>query len=339
MTMEDSELVALMSRQDLETLIAQSSCTIEDIPELLAKTAAPMFSEDVDYIDSTVVWHLLSAIGYGVHDEFLGLCSQRVPLGSTELMVARAMHEPTLGEAIRAFATAANILWPDVQVETRIRLDELHFCMSCKNEYQDARQIYLELASVPFYCIFRWLADADFPVLRFRIARNRPSRVLHVLAALDSCVLFDGQGVDIVLPRSVAELPIVARNLPDWRADIYRMFQNILEKRRSRFTASNLQSYVRSALRSGVRSQDLIAASAGISVATLRRNLSKERTSFREISDHVFRQTVENLLSSGVSVEHAAERMHYADARSFRRAFQRVFGVNPSTYRESRCIR
>ena len=81
-------------------------------------------------------------------------------------------------------------------------------------------------------------------------------------------------------------------------------------------------------------SQESIADSAGISVATLRRNLALERTSFRELRDHVFRESVSTSIASGEPIEAVAERMHYADARSFRRAFQRVFGVNPSAFRK-----
>lgn len=333
MDAEGKDLIALMSMRDLETLIASSSCSKERFAGLLEKAAPPSFSDGGDYVDPRVVWHLLTAVGYGVDDEFMGLGSRPVPPGSSELMVARAMQEATLGDAIRVFAEAANILWPDVHVEARYRLDELHFCMSSKGEYREAEQIFLELACVPFFCIFQWLAGTELPVLRFRTASNRPSGAVHLLAVLDCSVQFDGEGVGIVMPKRVAELATVKRSLADWRSDIYQIFQNILKKRRYSFSASRLQSYVKSALRSGVRSQELIAASAGISVATMRRNLARERTSFRELHDFVFIETAGSLISIGEPVEEIADRMGYADARSFRRAFQRIFGVNPSAYR------
>lgn len=337
MIAENNDLIALMSREDLLTLIGQSNYNMDHVPELLERVAelSPLVSNSDDYVDSGMVWHLLTSIGYEVDDEFLGLCTHRVAPGSTELMVARAMQEPTLGEAMTAFAHAANILWPDVHVETKIRLDELHFSMSYKREYLEARQIYLETACIPFYCIFQWLADSEFPVLRFRTDSNRPSGAVHQLAILDCGVQFEGEGVDIVLPKSVASLPITKGSLADWRTEIYQIFLDILEKRKNSFSKPRLQAYVTKALRSGIKSQQLIAASAGISVATLRRNLALERTSFRELSDHIFREAVETFISSGEPVEIIADRMGYADARSFRRAFQRIFGVNPSTFREN----
>ena len=337
MIAQNNDLIALMPKADLLSLIAQSTYDMDHVPELLDRAAAlsPLVSNSDDYVDVGMVWHLLISIGAEVDDEFLGLSGQRVPQGSTELMVARAMQEPTLGEAMRAFAQSLNILWPEVHAEIKIRLDELHFSMTCKGEYEEARQIFLEIACIPFYCIFEWLADSRFPVLRFRIDSNRHSGAVHQLAVLDCGVRFEGKGVDIVFPRSVESLVIPKRSLAGWQHEIYQIFLDILEQRKKIFSRSPLQSYVIKALRCGLRSQQLVAASAGISVATLRRNLAMERTSFSEISDHVFRETVSLLIAYGESVETIAAQMGYADARSFRRAFQRVFGVNPSTFRNN----
>jgi AraC-like DNA-binding protein len=336
MIAQTNDLIALMSRQDLQTLISHSNFSMKQFRKLLKRATAlsQSFLDDGDYVDPGAVWQLLSLVGYEVEDELLGLCTRPVPPGTAELMVARALQEPTLGEALNAFANAANILWPDIHVETKLRHDELHFCMSSTAEYLDARQIYLELACIPFYCTFQWLADTEFPACRFRTAGHRPSGALHLLAILDCPVQFQGEGVDIVLPRSVTSLTTTKKPLADWRGDIYQIYLNVLEKRKNSFSTPRLQSYVTKALRSGIKSQRLIAASAGLSVATLRRNLAMERTSFRELSDRVFRESVNTLIASGEPVEAIAEQMKYADARSFRRAFQRVFGVNPSTFRK-----
>lgn len=336
MIAETNSLIALMPKSDLLTLVRQSTYNMDHVPELLDQAAllSPLVSNSDEYVDSGMVWHLLVSIGNEVDDEFLGLSTHRVPQGSTELMIARALQEATFGEAIRAFANSLNILWPDVHAEVKIRLDELHFSMTCKGEYVEARQIFLEIACIPFYCIFEWLADSRFPVLRFRTDSNRPTGAVHQLAILDCGVRFEGRGVDIVLPRSVESLAITNKKIAGWQPEIYQIFLDILEKRKKTFSTSSLQSYVTKALRIGIRSQQLVAASAGISVATLRRNLAMERTSFSQISDHVFRETVAMLVAYGEPVESIAAKMGYADARSFRRAFQRVFGVSPSDFRK-----
>src|SRR5687768_15168067 len=137
-----NDLIALMSRQDLQTLISHSNFSTKQFRRLLQRATdlSKSFLDDGDYVDPGAVWQLLSLVGYEVEDELLGLCTRPVPPGTAELMVARALQEPTLGEALNAFANAANILWPDIHVETKLRHDELHFCMSSTAEYLDARQ-------------------------------------------------------------------------------------------------------------------------------------------------------------------------------------------------------
>jgi AraC-like DNA-binding protein len=66
----------------------------------------------------------------------------------------------------------------------------------------------------------------------------------------------------------------------------------------------------------------------------MRRRLKLEKASFRELSDQVFRELANTLVSGGDSVDIIAEKMGYADARSFRRNFQRVFGLSPSELRK-----
>src|SRR5688572_12788174 len=167
---------ARISMKDLRALMEKSSYGVDNFPGLLDRSGAPSssFSSGDDYVDSGTVWTLLSSIGQQVGDELLGLSTHPVAPGSTELMVARAMQEPTLGAAISAFAGAANILWPDVHSEVKFRLGEMHYCMAFKDGSVDARQIFLELACIPFYCTFQWLADTQFPVIRFRTANGRP---------------------------------------------------------------------------------------------------------------------------------------------------------------------
>jgi transcriptional regulator GlxA family with amidase domain len=55
--------------------------------------------------------------------------------------------------------------------------------------------------------------------------------------------------------------------------------------------------------------------------------------SFTDLRDGVFREVASSLISSGESVEHIAAQMGYSEARSFRRAFRRVFDSSPSEQR------
>lgn len=336
---DSEDLIALMPACELKLLLEGSGYDMKDVPHLLARAGASptLFSDVGGLVEPELVWRLFAVVGYELNDECLGFFSQPVPSGSTELMVARAIHEPTIGRAIAAFAKAGRILWPDMDLKFKSRQGELHFSLNCRNlkALPDAAQIFLEIACIPFFCIFQWLASAEIRPIRVHIAHSRPENAIHLLAALNCPVLFDGEGVEIIFPDSIADLPTRQRNLRHWRGGIVDVLVNAQQTHKQSFASQELQTLVKRAMRRGVKSQSEIASSVAMSVATLRRRLIMEKTSFRELNDQAFRETVSTLIAKGDSIETITAKMGYADARSFRRAFQRVFNVSPSELRKS----
>ncbi|MRV71955.1 helix-turn-helix domain-containing protein [Duganella sp. FT92W] len=82
-------------------------------------------------------------------------------------------------------------------------------------------------------------------------------------------------------------------------------------------------------------SQVHIAQAVNVSARSLRRQLSSQGASYRALRDATRFEAARDLLAhSQLSVAAIAERMGYADARSFRRAFKRWSGVLPSDYRD-----
>lgn len=78
-----------------------------------------------------------------------------------------------------------------------------------------------------------------------------------------------------------------------------------------------------------------VAGRMHVSPRTVIRRLRAMNTTFQEVSDEVSRQRARELLSNQEnSVARVGERLGYADAASFRKAFRRWFGVPPGEYRE-----
>ena len=78
-----------------------------------------------------------------------------------------------------------------------------------------------------------------------------------------------------------------------------------------------------------------IARSLGVTPRTLRRRLSAFDASFREIADEVLTQLACRHLRDGqLPVAAIAERLGYAEASSFVRAFCRWTGETPHSYRK-----
>jgi AraC-like DNA-binding protein len=75
-----------------------------------------------------------------------------------------------------------------------------------------------------------------------------------------------------------------------------------------------------------------VAAALHVSGRTLRRELSAEGTSFRQIADQVLAEFAQTLLARGATIDDVARRLGYSETSSFSRAFKRWTGSSPSAY-------
>jgi AraC-like DNA-binding protein len=83
--------------------------------------------------------------------------------------------------------------------------------------------------------------------------------------------------------------------------------------------------------------QQAVASMVNVSSRSLRRQLERQGTSYRQLRDSTRYQAACELLdNSTLSLAVIAEQLGYADVRSFRRAFKRWSGVLPSDYRQRR---
>lgn len=84
----------------------------------------------------------------------------------------------------------------------------------------------------------------------------------------------------------------------------------------------------------GFASIDAVAQSLHVSVRTLKRRLAAEGTTYSELLEEQRRERALLLLrDDALSLEQIAERLGYADAPSFTRAFTRWTGTSPSSFR------
>jgi len=327
----NNELIALMPTSDLLELAASAGYTKASLKRLLERVGIPqnLFERSSGFAEPDEFWRLFSAMGVELDDEQFGLGEYPMPSGTTELIIARALHEETLGQALFSMAHAANIVYRNLEMRVSHRRNETRVSLKFKGTSTPAKQILLELTCIPYHSIFCWLVDAPLQASRIRTAGFRASNTVSLLGIFDCVLEFHGTGVEISYPREVDKLPVTQKSLANWRNDLHRVFLQNMVWRKKNFLASEMRSYVESALRKGVKSQSAIAASAAMSVATLRRKLSIERTSFRALSDTVLHETVLNHLETGLSIEEIAVQLGYSDSR------RRVFGQNPSELKRS----
>ena len=88
----------------------------------------------------------------------------------------------------------------------------------------------------------------------------------------------------------------------------------------------------RDIIESGHWQQESVAERLHVSVATLRRRLAEEGTSFRQLVQDNRLKRAETLLHRGHSIQHVTEALAYSDIRSFNRAFKRWKGTTPAAF-------
>lgn len=82
-----------------------------------------------------------------------------------------------------------------------------------------------------------------------------------------------------------------------------------------------------------------VARAFGMAERTLRRQLSQEQVSFRQLLEEVRYGRARELLAAGLAVDDIAHRLGYAEAPAFIHAFQRWAGQSPAAFRRAQTAR
>lgn len=125
----------------------------------------------------------------------------------------------------------------------------------------------------------------------------------------------------------------LCRHLPNADEHTVKECEHYLQQLMSRrVQRSGVALRIRAAMlrhRPIVPSLAVLAAERSVDPRTLRRQLAEEGTSYRQLADEVKQTVSEPLLAAGLTVEQVAERLGYADAAAFSRAFKRWTGRSP----------
>ena len=89
------------------------------------------------------------------------------------------------------------------------------------------------------------------------------------------------------------------------------------------------------ALEHGILDQPDVARHLGCSVATLRRRLTVENTSFRQLTKDSLNDKAKQLILQGFHISEIAEELGFSDFRSFIRAFKNWNNMTPNTYEKT----
>jgi AraC-like DNA-binding protein len=174
------------------------------------------------------------------------------------------------------------------------------------------------------------------PPIEVRLMHERPEYADEYEKLLETKASFGAPYNMIVIHKSRLDAPMLGAN-PNTAEAFQLQAQRVLAKLRDREGFSGrVREGLAQELRAGSASMQKTARRLGMGVATLRRRLEQESTTFSEIVDELRKQLAERHLAEvEPTISEVAFLLGFSDVRAFGRAFRRWTGKSPSEYRTS----
>lgn len=290
-------------------------------------------TSDLDLVDFL---RLLEFLAIEVCDETLHLSKRALLPGTNAHVLSNLGASDSIQEALQTLAQSYNFIHGGAYNRVEARERELLYIIDDSQfpyaENCNPAHIHFSMDLVLLYvhgvvCALGGHAGANSLLKAQSRATHAEDSVLHA-AFYHLPVKFSSSCYQLHYRITLAEQPL------QWQApltlgNVYNQLQFHLGKNSK---GSNLVSKVKNLLQQGTTSQELVASELGCSVATLRRKLADNNSSFRVCREQVLNREAKVLLLQRHTLEEVAQRLRFCDARSFNRAFKTWNGITPRDF-------
>ena len=199
-------------------------------------------------------------------------------------------------------------------------------------------QFFQETLCSCFYYYAKVLKKVDYLPVHFHFSYPQPVDTIEYEKYLNSNLHFNAPCTQMRCESSLldASLPFSnAATVDEARQKINQQL-SVLQIKIGLLTV--IRRYLK-AQDDSFPSLDTLAGKLNISASTLKRKLQQHNTSYQEILDEVRTELACNyLIEENLSIQIISERLNFAEACSFRRAFKKWTGLTPQEYRnQHRC--
>lgn len=325
-------------------LLEQAEAAGVDARELFETLGLPvslLSSQQGETISLADYYRLYNRLAILFGDETLHLSSRQLLSGSTDFVLQHVSDCANLYEVMRVIARSYNLLHGG-QYNTVVKrqssvdyiIDDREFPYAGDQE-SEYICFQIECILIFLHCMLMIVSPAaKNAITSLHIRRLSPGGECGHLGYWDAPIRFGAETYKVSFDREASLKKI---KLPPPEAlSANAVYQKIIEAvagRQARYrSAKPMAALVRDALARGVVEQGDVAAQMGVSVATLRRRLSGEGASFRELRREVLNETAKRLLLSGRAVADVSEALGFSEFRAFNRAFKDWNGVTPKAF-------
>jgi AraC-like DNA-binding protein len=295
-------------------------------PDVLAQPGARVNADAFGVLWLTVAREL--------DDEFFGLDSRRMKVGSFALLCRAALAHRTVGGALREAQRGFALFLDDVRIE--LHQEGGHAQLELHNRITPpaARRFADEALLVMLQGLLCWLAGRRVAIRATRFAWPRPPHAAEYRRMFGPTLRFDTPVTALEFDAALltARHAATPASLREFLRDAP---QSVFLKQ---VGGSKWAQRLRNRLRRGGDWPGVyvVAAEWGVSAATLRRKLAAEGTGWQQVVDELRRDLALRLLTDGRrSIEQVAVSLGYVDASSLHRAFRKWTGAAPGAYRDA----
>jgi len=258
---------------------------------------------------------------------------EQIEPGDFHVLEYAARAAPNLGEAVRVLARYFRLMHDAIEISLKEVGENVAWCHRTTDAVHlpPAVNDFAVAASVTF--VRRNVCHVEPPV-EVWFTHAQPSYVAEYERIFQAPIRFGAPWNAVVLKPGRLSAPMLQAN-PRVSHAFELHAQTLLERlQRSDGTAGRVREAVLKELGSGEVSMSRVAQTLAMSVATLRRRLEAEGTTFSDLVDDVRKKLAHQYLSeSSPSVSEVAFLLGFSNVTAFHRAFRRWHGMPPTEYR------
>ncbi|MNF69703.1 HTH-type transcriptional regulator VirS [compost metagenome] len=285
-------------------------------------------------LPATAVNRFWLAMVRELDDEFFGFDTKGLPRGSFALICRGLIQEPTLGKALQQYLVYLGLFIHDIRATFERRgaqaVITLYTTMPDQRIRGAAEEIYLSIVMG----VLCWLVGRRIPLDRTSFKHPRPAHSSDSLL-WGPLLEFEADRTEVAFDAKYLGLPI-EQDLPALKQFLRTSPQSLIVRIRNDESLAKLV-FRRLRQREDVSPPTLktLADELGMNVTSFRRQLARERFSYKEIKDAVRRSMAFELLKVGcLSISEIAIKTGFQEPSAFHRAFRGWTGESPGRFRK-----
>ena len=303
-----------------------------------AGIASELLASEAARVPASAFGALWLAVGEALDDEFFGLDSRRMKVGSFALLCRALMGQGTVERALRQALRGFGLFLDDIGAALAVEGDDAVLAIDSRIRGADARRFADETLLVMLHGLLCWLAGRRVPLSQLDWGHPRPPhadeyrRMFSPRVSFDHAATvahFDARVLRAATAVTPAALTAFLRNAPQ-SVFLKQVHQGgWAERVRRQLRRELVMPGAAEAL-----TLDTLARQFALSPATLRRRLDDEGAGWQALKDEVRRDlAIHRLADRRLSIEDIASQLGFNDASSFHRAFRKWTGAAPGAYR------